>query len=110
MDSLVTVLRRIPSYKVIVPLRVEGMLGRRKVYWIEETTYPIDHLTYSYDEAVDVLKIFCRRWISAGYPPEEDLTPRARSEDSGVSFTLEEVEPDLFGGSESGTEDGEDDW
>ncbi len=107
MDQYIQQLRTIPEFKVIVPLQ-EMTKGRRPRPVIVETAYPTDDdLTYDFDEAVDVLRIFTKVWIENGRAPDEQMLPRARSVNSGVSFTLVDIEPGLFDPEESDMDDGE---
>ncbi len=102
IDPYISQLRLIPAYKVIVPVRTYTR-DHRPLPVVVETAYPIDHLTYDFDEAEVILTIFTRRWIDNGSLPDEELMPRARSVSSGVSFTLADIRPGLFSRRGSGT-------
>mgnify|MGYP000958434889 len=92
-----------PEIRKIV-LREHGHI--RLVTRLKNSHYPSgpaysddEHDSYSYDEAVEVLRIFNRRWIESGVVPEERVQPYAeetvhpRVWKRPARFTLYQVEP-----------------
>jgi len=81
------------EYRVIAPcIPYLGRSPDGRAKEIAVISYPFEDTTYSYEEAVDVLRIFTDRWIVGGSRPLLRPFMVAQPPTLGVQVTLEELE------------------
>lgn len=77
------------NYRVIAPcLPYLGRPERGKPKEIVVVSYPFEDSSYTYEEAVDVLRIFTDRWFAGGARPVLEPYMKALPEDLGVMITM----------------------